>query len=180
MNFCQFVLKKAGWSIKVDVDIPDKCVICVAPHTSNWDFILGKFVYWALNKQASFLVKKQWTVFPFSMLSNPMGGIPVDRNKNGSVTKQVVDQFNIRKVFQVAITPEGTRKPNAHWRKGFYFIARDAKVPILLVCMDYENKQVIFGKIVIPSGDMAADMLEIKSFYKGVKGRNPENFLLPE
>lgn len=176
MNISKFILKKTGWKINVNVEIPDKCVICVAPHTSNWDFIMGKLVYWSMNKQASFLVKKQWTVFPFSIVAKPMGAIPVDRTKSTSVTEQVVKMFKEKDKFQVAITPEGTRKKNSNWKKGFYFIAQNANVPIVLAGMDYEKKLMIFGKIIIPKGDINADMQEMKDFYKDFKGKNPESF----
>lgn len=179
MNISRFILAKLGWAIKIEIDqIPDKCVICVAPHTSNWDFILGKLVYWSLDKQACFLIKKQWTVFPFSLFMKPMGAIPVDRSKKTSVTDQVVEMFRANKTFQVAVTPEGTRKANPNWKKGFYYIAKDAKVPIVLAGMDYGKKLMVFGKIIIPSDNLQQDMLEIKRFYEGYQAKNPEGFNL--
>jgi 1-acyl-sn-glycerol-3-phosphate acyltransferase len=107
-----------------------------------------------------------------------MGAIPVDRSKKTSVTDQVVEMFRANKTFQVAVTPEGTRKANPNWKKGFYYIAKDAKVPIVLAGMDYGKKLMVFGKIIIPSDNLQQDMLEIKRFYEGFQAKNPEGFNL--
>ncbi|MDL2262258.1 1-acyl-sn-glycerol-3-phosphate acyltransferase [Bacteroidales bacterium OttesenSCG-928-I21] len=177
MNFSKWLLKKLGWKTKIEIDeIPDKCVICVAPHTSNWDFVMGKLVYWSLDKHAGFLIKKSWTVFPFSLIFKPMGAIPVDRTKKTSVTDQVVEMFNSNNKLQIAITPEGTRKKNPNWKKGFYYIALNAHVPIVLAGMDYSKKEMIFGRIFWPTGNVDKDMVEIQDFYKDMSGKNPENF----
>ena len=107
---CKALLRMAGWKLgPVSEDVP-KCVICVAPHTSNWDFIVGKLFYTALGRNASFLIKKEWFFFPFNILFSWLGGVPVDRHQRTSVTDQMVEVFNKRKIFQLAVTPEGTRK----------------------------------------------------------------------
>ena len=117
------------------VDTP-KCVVCVAPHTSNWDFIVGKLFYTSLGYTAGFLIKKEWFFFPFNLIFKSMGGVPVDRGKRTSVTEQVAQMFNEREWFQIAITPEGTRKRVKEWKKGFYFIAQKAQVPIMVAYFD--------------------------------------------
>ena len=180
MNFSKYILDKAGW--KVDFSIgafPDKCVVCIAPHTTNWDFVIGKLVCSALNEKGHFLIKKSWTAFPLSLVFNPMGAIPVDRTKKTSVTEQVINFFNESKKLMVAVAPEGTRKRNPEWKRGFYYIALGAKIPIVLASIDYVKKLVNVGKIFYPTGNIDEDMIEIQRFYKGVTGKYPENFVIP-
>lgn len=175
---CKFTLKLIGWKVSGNIDIPDKCVICVAPHTSNWDLPLGLVVYTSIGKKASFLIKKDWFFFPMNLIFKLLGGVPVDRSKKTSVTDQMVEIYNSRKKFQLAITPEATRKSNPDWKKGFYYIALAANVPIQVVSLDYKLKEVNFIKTISPSGDVDADLIEIKNCYKGVTAHHPEQFML--
>lgn len=175
----RWALRKAGWRYVTTVPEPPKSVICVAPHTSNWDFILGKLYYWAEERDASFLMKKSWFFFPVGNILRSMGGVPVDRSRNTSVTRQVVDMFNSRERFHIAITPEGTRKKVKKWKMGFYHIAMQANVPIQLAYIDYGKKELGITGIFYPTGDEKADLKEIQSFFKGVTARFPEQFYLP-
>ena len=153
-----------------------KCVICVAPHTSNWDFVIGKLFYTSIGLTAGFLMKKSWFFFPFNLLFKSMGGIPVERSKHSSMTDQVAEMFQCNERFQVAITPEGTRKHATEWKRGFYYIALKAGVPILLAYIDYGKKEVGMMDIFHPTGDADRDIAEIRSRYKGITACHPENF----
>lgn len=175
---CKFILKLIGWKVVGQTNIPNKCVICVAPHTSNWDLPLGLIIYTSIGKRASFLIKKDWFFFPMNIIFKALGGVPVDRSKKTSVTEQMVSLYNSRKQFQLAITPEGTRKHNPEWKKGFYYIALEASVPIQIVALDYKKKEADFIKTIEPSGDVDADMIKIKACYKGVTACHPEQFAL--
>lgn len=174
--FSQTVLRLFGWKIGEIGDSFKKCVICVAPHTSNWDFIIGKLFYTTIGRDAKFLIKKEWYFFPFNLLFNAIGGIPIDRNQRSSTTEQMVEEFNSRDSFQLAITPEGTRKKTDNWKRGFYFIALEAKVPILLAYLDYQLKEVGIMKTFFPTGDVDADIRLIRACYQDKEGRHPENF----
>lgn len=68
-----------------------------------------------------------------------MGGIPVHRDKHTSLVDQVIKQVKASDKFHLAITPEGTRSPNPNWKKGFYYIALGANIPIVLIGIDYEK-----------------------------------------
>lgn len=179
-RFCAFIMKMLGWSAVLTVDIPKKCVLCVAPHTSNWDLILGEFMYSAFGGEGkvNFLIKKEWLRFPFNLIMNPLGAIPVDRSKRTSLVDQIVNEFKNRDELRVAITPEGTRKANPNWRRGFYYIAAQANVPILLTFFDYKNKKAGIEKVLIPSGDVEKDMKEIKEYFTQYSGKYPENFAI--
>jgi len=176
----QFILKKTGWTIAGNTGYPDKCILCVAPHTSNWDFILGKLVYASMGKKAKFLMKKTWFFFPMNILLKAIGGIPVDRTKKTSLTEQLVELFSQNDQLQIAITPEGTRKKSEEWKKGFYYIAYQAKIPIIIVVVDYRIKTVDFRAIFNPTGDADTDIEIIKNYYKGAQGKHPENFSITQ
>lgn len=173
----KMLLRLAGWKLgPVGEDIP-KCVICVAPHTSNWDFIVGKLVYTSMGRNARFLIKKEWFFFPFNLLFGWLGGVPVDRSKHTSVTDQMVEEFNRRKEFQLAVTPEGTRKHVDEWKKGFYYIALKAHVPILIAYFDYKKKEAGFKGVFYPTGDAEKDIREIRGYYKDVTARHTKDFV---
>ena len=168
--------KVLGWKATFDVEIPAKCILCVAPHTTNWDLLMGKLFYGAFNHKASFMMKKEWFRFPLGYFFRAIGGIPVDRQKNTSLVDQMSEQFGKREQFNLAITPEGTRKPNAKWKKGFYYISMGANEPIVLIGIDYKKKLIHVGKIMTPCGDIEKDMPIIKDFFKDFEGKNPANF----
>lgn len=175
-NFYGFLLRSMGWKSEVSVEIPDKCVICVAPHTSNWDFIIGMVFYHSIGGKPHFLMKKSWFFFPLNLIFKALGGFPVDRSKKKSLTQQMAEEFDQRTHFQLAITPEGTRKKNAEWKTGFIRIAQKARVPITLAYLDYEKKVVGTFLNYLPKEDIELSLFEIKQFYKGVKGKHPELF----
>ena len=103
-----------------------------------------------------------------------------DRSRKTSLVDQMVHKFAEYKKFNLAITPEGTRKANPNWKKGFYFIALKAQVPIVLIGIDYNKKTISATKAIMPSGDINKDMREIKLYFKNFKGKHPENFVLGE
>jgi len=174
---CRFLIFKcARWKVEQAVEIADKCVICVAPHTSNWDFVLGKMAWTALGRKASFLMKKDWFVWPLGDFFKSLGGVPIDRGKHTRRTEQLIQLFNESDRLNLAITPEGTRKANPSWHKGFYYIALGAGVPILLIGIDYGTKTFYINRYVEPSGDYEADIRLIKDYFKDMKGKNPQNF----
>lgn len=178
-SICKFILNLIGWKIVGETNnLPDKCVICVAPHTSNWDLLLGLIVYKSMGRKASFLIKREWFFFPMNIIFNALGGIPVNRSKKTSLTEQMTEIYSNRKNFQLAITPEATRKLNPEWKKGFYFIALAANVPILVTAFDYGKKEVDIKAVFYPTGNVDEDIDEIKSYYKGVTAKHPENFAL--
>lgn len=180
-KFCKWLLyKHLGWRLEITEDHPDKYIICLAPHTSNWDFILGQLYSSAQGMKSNFLMKKEWFFFPLGILFKQMGGIPVIRQKKTSMTDSMAEAAKTAKTFHLCITPEGTRSPNPDWKKGFYFIALKAGIPILLYGVDYEKKLIKCTKTFIPTGDLEADMREIKQYFKGFKGKKPENFTIGE
>lgn len=174
-------LKLLGW--KIDETTPEnikQCVIVVGPHTSNWDFIIGRWAFKYYGVKAKFLIKKEAFFFPFGYFLKRMGGIPVDRKKNNNLTEYAVELFKENEVLFLTFTPEGTRSYNPNWKKGFYYIAQKAQVPIYIAYIDYENKVGGFHSLLEPSGDVEADIMHIKSILSKYKGKVPENGIREE
>ena len=178
-SICRWILyKQMGWKKNVNVDHPDKYIICLAPHTSNWDFLIGQLYAKAEGLKSNFLMKKEWFFWPLGSLFRSMGGIPVWRSKKTSMTDNLANEAIKAKEFHLCITPEGTRSPNPDWKKGFYFIAMKAGIPILLYGLDYENKLIECTKSFSPTGELEKEMKEIKLYFKYYKGKHPENFTI--
>ena len=172
------ILRAAGWRVEVSTPDYPRCVICVAPHTSNWDFILGELAYGAIGRRAGFLMKKAWFFFPLNLLLRAMGGVPVERSAASSLTDVLADRFARSPRLAIAVTPEGTRKANPDWKRGFYYIALKAQVPIVLAYIDYKEKCIGMTRSLFPSGDVEKDMAEIKDYYRHRHARYPRNFAL--
>lgn len=170
LNFWGRILRWAGWSVSVKAPRRDKCVICVAPHTSNWDFVLGYLAWLSVGRKANFVMKKAWFVFPLNLFFRALGGIPVSRHgSGGKLTASLEEKFRTEPYINLAITPEGTRRGTARWHTGFLRIAHDANVPIQLGIIDYANKHISVDKEFTPTGDLETDMTAVKKFYSGCR-----------
>ena len=180
-SFCAWLLyKHMGWTVNVTEPHPDKFIICLAPHTSNWDFLIGQLYNKSLGLKSNFLMKKEWFFWPLGPIFRRMGGIPVWRSKHTSMTDNLAETAKKLPAFKLCITPEGTRSLNKERKKGFYFIAQKANIPILLYGVDYERKLIQCTKTIIPNGNVDEQMREIKLYFKPFKGKHPENFTTGE
>jgi len=174
-----YILGIIGWKTNGEIP-PDikKCVLIAAPHTSNFDFILAKLTYWKLDINIKFLIKKEWFKFPFGGLARRWGGIPVDRSKPSKVVSEMVKEFDKADSLVLLITPEGTRNLVRQWKRGFYEIAIQAKVPIVFGFVDYAEKKGGAGPVFYPTGNYEADMKVIEAYYRTKTARHPERFNL--
>ena len=102
-HISKLILKVSGWKAITTVEEPPKSIICVAPHTSNWDFIIGKLFYWSVKRKSNFLMKDSWFFFPLGIILRGMGGIPIDRSKHSSVTDTLAQEFGKRDKLHIAI-----------------------------------------------------------------------------
>lgn len=169
------VAKLLGWHLEGEFPQEKKVMVALAPHTSNWDFIMAVPFIMALRLKASYLMKKEAFFFPFKGLFMALGGIPTDRAAAGGMAKQVARQFRDHEKMWVAITPEGTRRKTPKWKNGFLRIAYAADVPILLIAWDFPNKRVCVDSLYRPTGKVDVDMYEIQKRFQKYQGRNPEN-----
>jgi len=178
-QFARFILKLFGWSVVNEIPPGTrKFVTLMAPHTSNWDFLVGWFGYMSIGINSKYLIKKEAFFFPLGYLVSAMGGMPVDRKASTNIVLQVGEMFKKDEGLIITIAPEGTRSLNRNWKRGFYYIALNAKVPIALGFLDYKNKIGGVGKMITPSGNYEEDLKEIEAFYLDKQPRFPEKFSL--
>jgi len=166
------VLRLLGWRIEGEIPNFPKLVIAVAPHTSNWDFVVGAATMFALDLKLTFIGKHTLFRGPFAGMFRWMGGVPVDRTKPHGVVGDAVRAFETIDRRILAIAPQGTRSPVPHFKSGFLHIARGARIPVLLAALDYGHRVVRFGPLIWPAEDVEAERERIEAFFSTVKGRN--------
>ncbi len=174
--FWKNYLRFMGWTWEGEFPHLSKYIIIVGPHTSNQDFILGLAYRSILNiSKAHFLGKESLFKPPFGKLFIKMGGIPVKRDSSNNMVKQVVDLFNKSDNLIIALSPEGTRKRTERLRTGFYLIASEAKIPIVMAAMDYKEKKLVVSPPFYTTDNEIADFRFIIDFFSKAEGKFPEN-----
>ena len=160
-----------GW--RIDGRVPDvpKLVIIAAPHSSNWDFVVGIAAKLALGLDVLWLGKDTLFRPPFGVVMRALGGMPVDRSRSNDVVGTVVAAFARKERMFLGLAPEGTRKRVERWRTGFYHIAHGARVPILPVALNWATRAVEIGQPFVTSGDIDADLPRLRERFAGVRGR---------
>ncbi len=170
-----FIFKIIGWSVEGSFPYLKKYIVAIAPHTSNWDFVIGVMARSITNIQrAHFLGKSQLFKWPYGWFFRWLGGYPVYRNSSHDMVHQVADLFNKHEEFILAIAPEGTRKKVSKFKTGFYYISSQAHVPIIPCGFDFRRKKIVIGQPFYPSANADEDMDVLRRFYGQIKGRNPE------
>ena len=164
-----------GWSIQGELPAHKKMVIAVAPHTSNQDFFVGIAAALALDLKIRFLGKHSIFVWPVKRLLMSLGGIPVDRSHPQGVVGQVVAEFEQSDSLLLGLSPEGSRKKVDNWRSGFWFIAKQANVPVCLVGLNYKHKQLVFGPVMLPGESFEQDCAQMRLFFQQMTAKYPEN-----
>ncbi|WP_291865668.1 1-acyl-sn-glycerol-3-phosphate acyltransferase [Maribacter sp.] len=167
--------KLLGWKTVGDFPQVNKCVIAVVPHTSWIDFFLGLLIRKVWNEEINYVGKKSLFKPPFGWFFKWTGGAPVDRAKNNNMVSSTAEVFKTREKFRLTLAPEGTREKVSKWKTGFYYIAIEAKVPIVLIAFDFGKKQVKVSQPYTPTGDKEEDFKSYELFFKGVKGKIEEN-----
>jgi 1-acyl-sn-glycerol-3-phosphate acyltransferase len=177
-GFSLAYLKLTGWKIEgVRPSQYKQCVLIAAPHTSNWDLPFTLMTAFVLRLNLYWMGKESIFTPPFGSLMKWLGGIPVNRGKSNNLVADSSEALlNATGPVHLVVPPEGTRSKVRYWKTGFYYIALGAKVPIILAYMDYEQKRAGLGPLLMPSGDIEKDMLEIKAFYAQFKGKNADQF----
>jgi len=168
------ILKLLGWHIAGQLPQQPKFVVAVAPHTSNWDFVVGVSAMLAMNLRIKFMGKKAIFIWPFKIVLAHWGGIPIDRHSKHGVVEQMVGEFEQSKQLILAIAPEGTRKKTKQWKSGFLQIAHQANVPVVPVSLDFQKKQMFFHKEVYISSDINLELEKFKSLFVDVCAKKPQ------
>ncbi len=167
-------LRLTGWQPEGSKPAASRFVLIAAPHTSNWDlaFLLalashyGVRIHW-MGKHSLFRGPMGWAM-------RKLGGVPVRRDRKGDLVAQMAGVLAASDSMALAVPAEGTRGYVSHWRSGFYHIARAAEVPIVMGYLDYERRRGGFGPELLSTGDVRADMDEIRAFYADKVGRYPD------
>ena len=126
-------------------------------------------------------MKREWFFWPMGCLFRSLGGVPVERSRKTSLTDQLAERAKAAKDhFELAVTPEGTRSLSTQWKRGFYFIALKAGLPIQLYALDFPGKRIVCTKTLYPTGNVEADMREIMEYYRPYQGKYPGKFAVEE
>lgn len=165
-----------GWKVTGTFDSNiKKCVIIVVPHTSWLDFFIGIFFRGTFPLEINFLAKKELFKFPLGTYLKWVGGTALNREKTENKVDSIAKIFQTKDTFRLALSPEGTRKKVTEWKSGYFYIAQKAGVPIIPIAFDYANKQVIVFEAFTITNDYEKDSKYLKSLFKDVRGKVPEN-----
>ncbi len=178
MRLSKYLLKLWGWKVVGIIPTEKKMVIVTVPHTSNWDFVVGRLFMYSIGLKPKLLMKKELFFFPLGWFLAKLGGIPVARKKKNDIIDRMVWEFAHADNLVLVIAPEGTRKRVSEWKKGFYYIAGSANVPIVPGYFDYKKKTIGIGTPFFVSGDVTKDINQIKDFIKDVTPKYPHLFTI--
>lgn len=170
------LLRGLGWRVAGDVPAVTHCVVVAAPHTSNWDLLYLLLMAWARGLKISWLAKHSLFWPPLGWVLRSLGGVPVVRHRPEQRVSATATLFRELPSLFLVIPPEGTRSRTAHWKSGFYWIAREAQVPVLLTALDYADKAGYFGPLVDAALPPAEFMDQVRGFYAARQGRFPDDF----
>jgi 1-acyl-sn-glycerol-3-phosphate acyltransferase len=170
------LLGLAGWQVEGELPDCPKFVVIVAPHTSNWDFVIGILAMFATGLRASWLGKHTIFRFPLAPVLRWLGGEPIDRSAPQGTVGTAIDHFQTRPQWVLGLSPEGTRRRVSRWKTGFYQIAVGAGVPIVPVTMDYRTRVLGIGAPVLPGSSEAVDMARLRTRFQKEMAKYPAKF----
>lgn len=177
-RFSRFILLTIlGW--KIEYKFPkeiNKYVLIGAPHTSWIDFPIGLLFRYATGENVKFIGKASLFKWPFGFIFRFFGGIPVERSRSRKFVNKIVSLFESKKEFKLALSPEGTRKKVTKWKTGFYYIAKNANVPVIMVSLNFRDKIFKISKAIYTSDDRVEDFKKFTSFFKDAVGKNKDLF----
>ena len=179
-RLAQLGFKLTGWKLVGDLPHERKYVIIVAPHTSNWDFLLGLCFVFLHQIKLTFMAKHTIFAFPFGGLMRWLGGMPIVRTSHSNLVDATAQAFRDSDDLVVAMSPEGTRKRTERWKSGFYWMAYKGGVPIAIGFIDYKRKHIGLEGVFYPTGDYDADLPKIQAFYRDKGARYPDKFNLDQ
>lgn len=171
----RWIYSAIGWRFLGEMPAANKAVLILVPHTSNWDFFIAVCAKFALRLRASYIMKQEAFFWPFKNLLISIGGIPIDRSQPALIVGRVSESLNQQRGNWLTITPEGTRKKVDRYKTGFVRIAHTAKVPIIVAGFDYQQKAIIFAKMVEATENYEADADALYRYCRETfVGRRPE------
>jgi 1-acyl-sn-glycerol-3-phosphate acyltransferase len=172
----RLMLLASGWRFEGAPPNLKQFVLIVAPHTSNWDFLIGIMAMFALGVRATYLGKDTLFKGPFGFFFRWMGGVPVDRQSPHNVVEQLIGILKNGDGTILALSPEGTRKKVPRWRTGFYWVASGAGVPIVPVALDYSRKRYVIHPPQMMTGNEEQDIAHLQTFFRADQAHKPEEY----
>jgi 1-acyl-sn-glycerol-3-phosphate acyltransferase len=165
-----------GWRVRGDWPALRKGVLVAAPHTSNWDgvYMLAAAGYFRITLR--WMGKASLTQGPFGGVMRWLGCVPVDRSARHDLVQAMRQAFDAAEAMLLAVPPEGTRSLTKGWKSGFYYIAWQAQVPLILSVLDYGTKTVNIAGVFYPTGSYEDDISKIQDFYRAAKGKHISKF----
>tara|TARA_B100000886_G_scaffold10690_1_gene6934 strand:- start:2422 stop:2985 length:564 start_codon:yes stop_codon:yes gene_type:complete len=167
-----------GWKIKGNTGLSKnkikKAIIIAAPHTHWLDLFLGILIRGSIGFKSNFIAKKELFFFPLNIFLKLIGGVPVNRSKKNNTVNEIVNIYNNKEEFIISLAPEGTRRKVSKFKTGFYHIAKEANIPIIMITMDYSNKQSLISNEFYPTRNSKDDLSFIENFFDGVEGKIKE------
>jgi len=168
------VVSLLGWKVRGEIPHYPKAIYAVAPHTSNWDFVVGVAIMLTLNLKLKFMGKDAIFIWPFRKLLLKLGGIPIDRKKKHGVVQQMVEQFERHEQLILALAPEGTRSKTKEWKTGFLSIAHLANIPVVTVTLHYDVKELRFGQPHFIDDNISQELVRVKAAFSSACAKNPQ------
>ena len=165
------LLRWSGWRLTGQIPNQKKVLIAAAPHTSNWDFIVGIPILLAYDVRITILMKQEAFIWPFGKLWQWLGFVPINRQAGNGVVDSAIDYYQQAEQFWLLMTPEGTRKHVSRWKTGFLRIAHQANVPILTMAWDYPSKTLHFGELMFSKGDYEQELAELQHYFSRFSGK---------
>lgn len=155
-----------GWTIDSPIAPEPKAVLLGVPHTTIWDLVVSYLFYESCGGNAKVMIKKEVFFWPLGPILRAIGGVPIDRSNATSMVKSIIDEFNSKEVFHLAMCPEGTRKAVKRWKLGFHKIARETGAAVYLSYFDWGTKHIGIGERFELTDDPQADVKEIRKKYR--------------
>lgn len=173
------LLRLLGWKIPDGFPNNSKMVVAVAPHTSNWDFVIGIALVFSLRLKISFFGKHSIFIPPFDRLLKRWGGIPIERTSKHGIVDTIAAEMEKADAMILGIAPEGTRSKIPKWKTGFMHIAQKTGVPVFLIGLDYGKKEIVYGPLFPVDEEIETEMKKVYAFYANVQPKFPEKFAFP-
>jgi 1-acyl-sn-glycerol-3-phosphate acyltransferase len=165
-----------GWRIAGEFPVLKKSVVIFAPHTSYWDGFYGKLYLMQLGVNYKFLSKKEFFKFPLKYFFIIFGSIPVDNTKE--YIDYVAGLFNNSTELHIVLSPEGQLAKTTRWKKGYYYMANRANVPIVVGFIDYKRKEIGIKEVIDDIVSIEVVRRNVAELYSDVSAKYPENFSL--
>lgn len=162
-----FLYKILGWKTvnNIDVNKVPQAIIAAAPHTTNWDFFYTIMGMKVMGVKMNFLIKDSFFFFPLNIIMSSLGGIPVDRTKKNNLVQQVVEKVKNKEIRYLIVSAEGTRSYTDKWRSGYYYMAKEANLPLYLGSLDYKKKIMAIDREFEMTGNFEDDLKKMKEYY---------------